>query len=183
LEATARLRDGKAIPHKLVFVGKRGWNYSDVFAAVERLGLSQDVQFLDYVPDRWLPSIYNLADALVFPSLYEGFGLPVVEAMASGTPVITSPNGALKDIAGDAAVYMEPENVENIAEILYQTLTDSQLLEELRARGLRRAAEFSWEKAAEMTRQLYRQVANGEPGVDSEADAKINTLLKRSEST
>ncbi len=102
--------------------------------------------FLDYVPDRWLPAIYNLADVLVFPSLYEGFGLPIVEAMASGTPVITSPNGALREIGGDAAVYMQPEDVENIAEVLHQTLTDSQLLEELKTTGLNRAAQFSWQK-------------------------------------
>ena len=100
--------------------------------------------------------------------------------MASGTPVITSPNGALKEIGGDAAVYMQPEDVENIAEILHETLTDRQLLEELQTKGLRRAAEFSWQKAAEMTRQLYRQVAAVDQKVNSDVEPELSMLLDQS---
>jgi glycosyltransferase involved in cell wall biosynthesis len=102
--------------------------------------------------------------------------------MASGTPVVTLPNGALKEIAGDGAVYLQPEDVDNMAEVLFQTLTDSQLLEELQTRGLKRAAKFSWEKAAGMTRQLYREVATGSMSVGSDVEVKIKIFQGQAES-
>jgi len=157
LEAFACLRLTGTIPHGLVFVGQRGWKYAPVFAAVERLGLSDAVRFLGYVPTMDLVALYNLADALVFPSLYEGFGLPVVEAMACGTPVVTSPNGSLGEVAGDAALFVEPTRVESIAEGLRQVVQDRTRREELRARGLARAARFTWAQAADETRQVYAE--------------------------
>ncbi len=158
VEAFAELHRAGAIRHSLIFVGNRGWKDEPVFAAVERLGLSSAVHFLGYVPRDSLVALYNLADALVFPSLYEGFGLPVVEAMACGTPVITSRNGSLGEVAADAAEFVEPTAVASIAEGMQRVLTDAGRCEELRARGLARAACFSWSSAAAQTRELYAKV-------------------------
>lgn len=161
LEAFGALHQHRAIPHHLVLVGNKGWHFAEIFTAVQRLGLQGVVHFLDYVPKPDLAALYRLADALVFPSLYEGFGLPVVEAMASGTPVITSNRGALLEVAGDAAVYLDPESSPNMAETICRTVNNRDCLADLRARGLAHAAQFSWEKAAEQTYQIYRQVRAG----------------------
>jgi glycosyltransferase involved in cell wall biosynthesis len=159
LQAYARLRHGGAVPHKLVFVGQRGWKAAPVFKAVETLGLQDAVAFLGYVPRDVLVALYNLAEALVFPSLYEGFGLPVVEAMACGTPVITSRSGSLGEISDDAAEFVDPTSVESIAHALQCVLNDPARQAELRQRGLIHASRFSWEATARQTQALYRQVA------------------------
>jgi glycosyltransferase involved in cell wall biosynthesis len=158
LQAFAQLWHGGVIPHKLVLVGQRGWKEEPVFRSIESLGLQEAVRFLGYVPQEVLVALYNLADALVFPSLYEGFGLPVVEAMACGTPVITSRNGSLDEVSGEAAEFIEPTNVESIAASLRYVLTDAERQEELRQRGLAHAARYSWEHTAKQTQALYRQV-------------------------
>jgi len=158
VEAFAQLHRGGAIPHSLVFVGNRGWKDQPVFAAVERLRLSNTVRFLGYVPRDDLVALYNLADALAFPSLYEGFGLPVVEAMACGTPVITSHNGSLAEVAGEAAEFTDPTAAASIAEGMRRVLTDADRRAELRTLGLARAARFSWSRAAAQTRELYAKV-------------------------
>jgi glycosyltransferase involved in cell wall biosynthesis len=164
LEAFALARKNGAHSHSLVLIGQRGWRDGAVFTAIERLGLGEAVRFLGYVPTDVLVALYNLADVLAFPSLYEGFGLTMVEAMACGTPVVASPNGALREIAGEAVEFVEPTNVESIAAGLTRVLTDSSRRAELREKGLRRAARFSWARTAEETRQLYSEVAaNREP--------------------
>ena len=168
LQAFAHLRRTRAVPHDLVLVGQRGWKWEQIFAAVENLDLAGAIHFLDYVPGIRLPALYNLADALVYPSLYEGFGLPVIEAMASGLPVVTAPRGALPEVAGEAAQMVDPTDVGSIAEGIRQVLTDRPLHASLRARGLAWATRFSWAKTAEQTRQLYCQVATGEqPALES----------------
>ncbi len=161
IEAFAQLRRRQSIGHDLVFVGKRGWKDEAIFAAVERLNLAGAVHFLDFVPGGLLPAIYNLADALVFPSLYEGFGLPLVEAMACGTPVVTSPFGALREVAGKVAVFIDPTDVSSIAEGMQCLLVDRQLRASLKEQGLERARQFDWKITAQKTRQLYWQVATG----------------------
>jgi glycosyltransferase involved in cell wall biosynthesis len=103
LEAYASLLHQDRIPHRLVLVGSRGWKEQPIFEAVDRLGIQNAVQFVGHVPQEHLVALYNLADVLAFPSLYEGFGLPVVEAMACRTPVLTSPRGSLHEVAGNAA--------------------------------------------------------------------------------
>ena len=158
VEAFAQLHRGGVIPHGLALVGSRGWKDQPVFAAVERLRLGSAVRFLGYVPRDDLVALYNLTDALAFPSLYEGFGLPVVEAMACGTPVITSRNGSLAEVAGDAAEFIDPMAVDSMAQGMRRVLTDADRREELRTRGLARAACFSWSKAAAQTRDLYAKV-------------------------
>ncbi len=166
LEAFAKLRLKGAMKHHLVFAGKPGWGFDNIFTAVESLGIDRFVTFLDYVPNRWLAAIYNLADVMIYPSVYEGFGLPVVEAMASGTPVITSPNGALREIADDAAAYVEPEEVSSIAEILYMVLSSRSLQTDLKELGLARSAFFSWERAARETQLLYQHVLDSSRYID-----------------
>jgi glycosyltransferase involved in cell wall biosynthesis len=161
LEAFAQLRRRGHTSHTLVLVGPLGWQYEPVFAAVERLGMDGSVRFLGAVPTDDLVALYNLADALAFPSLYEGFGLPVTEAMACGTPVVTSQNSSLGEVAGEAAELVVPTQVESIATGLQRVLHDPQRRVELRARGLVRAADFSWATAARETRRLYAQVVAG----------------------
>ncbi len=156
LRAFARLRQERRISHKLLLVGQRGWKEDTIFAAVERLGLTHDVRFLGYLSDDDLVRLYNLADVFVFPSLYEGFGLPVVEAMACGTPVVTSNRGALAEVAGDAAELVDPEDEESIAEGIYRVVQEPGRAAALRDRGLRRVQRFRWEQAAAETISLYR---------------------------
>jgi len=121
------------------------------------------VQFLGYVPTADLVGLYNLAEALAFPSLYEGFGLPAIEAMACGTPVITSRRGSMVEVAGNAAQFVDPLEVESIAEGLYGVLNDAAWREELRAKGLAQASRFSWTQAAAETLEVYRLVTHSLP--------------------
>ncbi|MGH2543464.1 MAG: glycosyltransferase family 4 protein [Ardenticatenaceae bacterium] len=162
LEAWACLRRRTEGRQTLLFVGSRGWKDREVFATVERLALGDSVRFLNHIPTSDLVALYNLADALTFPSLYEGFGLPVVEAMACGTPVVTSATGSLLEIAEGAAEFVEPDSIESITEGLQRVLSSPALRAELRAHGLDRVTTYSWEHAANLTRQLYGTVANCE---------------------
>lgn len=143
----------------LAVVGNRGWNDEAVLASTQRLGLDGAVRILGHAPTEDLVALYNLADVMALPSLYEGFGLPVIEAMACGTPVVTSPRGSLAEIAGDAAELVDPTQVDSIAAGLHAVLADRDKREALHLAGLQRAAQFSWEVAAEQTRQVYAKVA------------------------
>ena len=159
LEAFEMLRREGFGSLALVLVGSRGWQDAPILRSVERLGLAGSVRFLGHTSTEDLVALYNLADVLAFPSLYEGFGLPVVEAMACGTPVVTSPNGSLAEIAGPAAEMVEPTQVESIAAGLRRVLSDAHRREALRAAGFTQAARFSWEAAAAQTREIYASVA------------------------
>jgi glycosyltransferase involved in cell wall biosynthesis len=135
----------------LVFTGL---STPDLTRRIAALGLSARVDFVGLVPEAKLPSLYRGAKALLFPSLYEGFGLPVVEAMASGTPVVTSNVTALPEVAGDAALLVDPASTTQIARAIEQIARDAALCRELREKGLRRAAQFSWTSTAEKVHQL-----------------------------
>jgi len=143
----------------LVIVGKRGWLTNDFDAALERSPAIHAVLFPGFVPDADLPALYAGAQALAMPSLYEGFGLPVLEAMACGTPVACSNNSSLPEIAGDAALLFDPTEVDAISDALRRILGSSDLQSHLRDAGLRRANEFSWGRAARETLALYRSIA------------------------
>jgi glycosyltransferase involved in cell wall biosynthesis len=158
LEAFAMLRRSGYASLGLVIAGNQGWGDMSVQRTVERLCLEDAVRLLGYVPTDDRVALYNLAGALVFPSLYEGFGLPIVEAMACGTPVVTSPNGSLEEIAGGAAEFVDPTAVDSIARGLAQVLGDAHRHAQLREAGLARAAQFSWERAAAQTREVYASV-------------------------
>jgi Glycosyltransferase len=146
---------------KLVKVGRPQIGEDDrkaIFDLIGELGLAKDVFFMDYVPEEDLPSMYNLADLFVYPSLYEGFGLPPLEAMACGTPVVTSNTSSLPEVVGDAGIMVDPLDVDALADSMHQVLTDDVLHEKLRNMGIARAREFSWEKTAQKTWQIYEQV-------------------------
>lgn len=121
------------------------------------LGVAEDVRFLGWVPAAELDDLYAAADVFVFPSLYEGFGLPVLEAMARGVPVATSARASLAEVAGDAALAFDPEDESSIAAALEELLADGELSERLKKRGLERAAGYTWERAAELTVASYRR--------------------------
>lgn len=158
LRAFARV--SSALPeHQFVIVGQAGWKYAGVLEEARKPGLADRVAVLGYLPESDLPGLYNHATALVYPSLYEGFGLPVVEAMACGTPVLTSNGSSLSEVAGDAALLVDPLSEDALADALVRLARDASLRTELRARGLARSATFSWERTARETIEVYREVA------------------------
>lgn len=159
IEAFAR--SGADAETALVLAGARGWYDDNVFATVERSGLSSRVHFPGYVPNDELPLWYNAARAFAYPSLYEGFGLPVLEAQACGTPVLTSSVSALPEAAGDGALMVDPYDVEAIAESLHRLLTDETLRGVLRRRGLEHAARFSWPRTAAETVAVFQEAIAG----------------------
>jgi len=143
----------------LVIVGKRGWLTGDFDAALERSPAKQAVLFPGFVPDEDLPAVYAGAQVLAMPSLYEGFGLPVLEAMACATPVACSNSSSLPEIAGDAALLFDPTEVDGIRDALRRILRDADVRAQLRDAGLRRAGQFSWDRAAQETLALYQRLS------------------------
>jgi glycosyltransferase involved in cell wall biosynthesis len=143
---------------RLVLIGDEISRYAALRRAVHRHQLHKYVRFLGYLPEDTLAVMYRLAGVFVFPSLYEGFGLPPLEAMASGTPVVTSNVSSLPEVAGDAAVLVDPYDPNAIANGIYQVLTDSQFRRDLRARGAARARQFSWEQSVRRVREIYGEV-------------------------
>ena len=158
IEAFYILKRGEFEHVKLVIIGDEISKYASLRHAVHRYKLHKHVRFLGFVPHRTLAVLYRQADAFVFPSLYEGFGLPPLEAMASGTPVITSNVSSLPEVVGDAAVLIDPLRPDAIAEAMRQVLTDSELRRSLTRRGLERASHFSWEQSIARVRDIYREV-------------------------
>ncbi len=144
----------------LVIVGKKGWLYEEILAAPKRFGVEHRVKFMDFVPDDELPELYKNAACFVLPSLYEGFGLPVLEAMSYGIPVVVSNVSSLPEIAGDAGIYVEPENVESITRGLETALTEKSADRTKRITGgKKRAAEFTWERAADQVMRVLSEAA------------------------
>jgi glycosyltransferase involved in cell wall biosynthesis len=142
-------------PHGLVLVGPRGWRLPDLAGQIERAGLTGAVTFCGYVPDRDLAAILSLATTLAYPSLYEGFGLPPLEAMACGTPVVAGDRGAVPEVCGDAALLVDPTDEVALAAALAAMLSNEDLRRDLARRGLERAGNFSWERSAERTLAVY----------------------------
>ncbi len=143
--------------YPLVHVGPRGWLNADIPKEVERLGLHDRVRFLGYVSAQELAALYNAASLFVYPSLYEGFGLPVIEAMSCGCPVVTSNLSSLPEVAGDAGLLVDPYNVKAIAQAIERVLMDRQLADSMQSKGLERAGMFSWERCARETLAVYKQ--------------------------
>jgi len=146
---------------RLVIGGAKGWFYQDVFARVEELGLEDKVIFPGYIPVSELPLWYNAAELFVYPSLYEGFGLPPLEAMACGTPVVAANTSSLPEVVGEAGLIVDPLDVEGLAEAMRRALDDEALRQEMREQGLERAKGFSWTKTAQETVQVYRRAMEG----------------------
>ncbi len=144
---------------RLVLIGDEISKYASLRRAIHRHQLHKYVRLLGYVPEETLAVMYRLAGVFVFPSLYEGFGLPPLEAMASGTPVVTSNVSSLPEVAGDAAVLVDPYDAKAIADGIARVLTDERLRHDLRCRGVARARQFSWEASVRRVHDIYRQVA------------------------
>jgi len=150
----------KNLQYKLIIAGKKGWKYKEIFEITNKLNLQKDVIFTGYVSDEDLPKLYNAADLFVYPSLYEGFGLPPLEAMACGTPVITSNTSSLPEVVGDAGIMTNPYNVDGLANAMHEVLTNDGLSEDMIKKGLKRAKMFSWEKTAKETLKVYEETYN-----------------------
>src|SRR6266850_5358363 len=158
-DAFARRWKSGDLPHQLVCVGPYGWLSRDLEQRLERLQVAKAVNFTGYVPFDDLPVLYSLAEMFVYPSVYEGFGLPVVEAMACGTPVITGAAGALAEIGGSALERIEQLDAELLGEAMVALARNRERRERLSVLGLERAEHFSWQRAARETLAVYREVA------------------------
>jgi glycosyltransferase involved in cell wall biosynthesis len=159
LRAFRQLLDHYKIDVRLAIAGQRGWVCGEVFAVAEELKLDNSVAFLGHVPVEDLVLLYNGARMHVHPSLYEGFGLPPLEAMACGTPTIVANVSSLPEVVADAGMLVDPEHMEGWTVAMWRLLTDDTLHEELSEKGLKRAKVFSWEKAARDTLDLYKRLA------------------------
>lgn len=159
LDAYARLKKqtGSACP-PLVIVGRKGWNSDDILGYMSELG--ESVRFPGFVTDQELIALYQMATCLVFPSLYEGFGLPVVEAMMAGCPVITSTTSSLPEVAGDAALLVDPLDADELGNAMKRVLQDEGLRNEMSQKGRSWSARFSWEETARITRSVYLMAAD-----------------------
>jgi glycosyltransferase involved in cell wall biosynthesis len=176
MEAFAEARR-RGVNHELVCVGPYGWSSRDLYAHIDRLGLRRVVHFTGYVPVEDLPVIYNLADFFVFPSIYEGFGLPVVEAMACGTPVITAATSSLEEIGAGAAEMIDPAQTEALAAAIVRLSRDGDRREDLAQRGLLRAREFSWARTAREMLGIYSRAAGfavSTPAVQAAAEVETS---------
>ena len=161
IEAFHMVRRGELEHIKLLIIGDEISKYATLRRAVHRYKLHKHVRFFGFVPDATLAILYRLARVFVFPSLYEGFGLPPLEAMASGTPVITSNLSSLPEVVGDAAMLIDPYQPDAIAGAMRRVLQDERLRDDMRERGLARVREFSWGRSVKRVREIYDEVLNG----------------------
>jgi len=165
IEAFALLRRKEAFASsnlQLVIVGKKGWNYEEILSSPEKFGVKDEVKFLDFVSNDDLALLYQHAQLFAWPSLYEGFGLPVLEAMGHGCPVVTSNVSSLPEAGGEAALYVNPTDVVDIADKLEKVLTDKKLRSSMIVKGKTHIMKFSWEKAAKETLTVLEQVAKNQ---------------------
>jgi len=149
----------KGLKEKLVIIGREAWLYEQIFSVIKDLGIEEEVIFTGYVGDKDLPYLYSMAKLLLFPSLYEGFGLPILEAMACGCPVITSNVSSMPEVAGDATVLIDPKSVKEITAAMDSIINDRKLRSKLIKRGYEQAKKFSWKKTAEETLDIYNKVS------------------------
>jgi glycosyltransferase involved in cell wall biosynthesis len=157
VEAYARIR-AAGLPHKLVLAGKRDSLFEPVLARIRELNIERDVLLPGYVPADEVPLFYSAAEVFVYPSFFEGFGLPVLEAMACGVPVITSRGSSLEEVAGDAALLVDPLSEDSITSALLQILQDDQMQVRMRQAGLDRSKCFNFERTAQQTMDVYEHV-------------------------
>ncbi|MFQ5952775.1 MAG: glycosyltransferase family 4 protein [Candidatus Omnitrophota bacterium] len=158
VRAYNELKKEKNLPHALVIVGMKGWEGGKAYELVEELGLKDEVKFTSYIDRRDMNLFYSAADLFVYPSLYEGFGLPILEAFSCGTPTVTSSTTSCGEIAGDAALTTDPRDTVALKEAMGKVLRDKDLREELGRKGLDRARLFSWDNAAEQFRKIFYEL-------------------------
>jgi glycosyltransferase involved in cell wall biosynthesis len=150
------LKDKYKLEHNLILIGKKGWKYEPIFKKINQSPFRDSIQHLDYLADDLVAEYYQQAEVFVYPSFYEGFGLPVLEAMTLGCPVVTANTASLPEVTRDSAILINPNNHLEIAEAIYQVLSNTSLRQELIAKGKKQAAKFSWQKTAQATMQAYR---------------------------
>ena len=155
LQAFAEIQD--RVPHKLVLTGSKSWKDRSVFEMIDALKIRDRIEQLGYVEEQDMPVLYSMASVYVYPSLYEGFGLPVLEAMQCGCPVVASNATSIPEVAGDAAMLVDPHDIHAIAAAMHKVLTDPPRREGLVASGIRRAAMFSWRRCAETMLEAIRR--------------------------
>jgi len=160
LESFALLKAKKAFQGQLVVAGMKGWMVDTIGEFIKKLGIEKEVIFTGYVSDKELCQLYNLAEVFVFPSFYEGFGFPILEAFSCGALVVTSKTSSCGEIASDAAMTVDPQDISMMAQAIGQVLTDKTLNESLRKAGLKRAQEFSFLSTAANTLDVYKKVIN-----------------------
>jgi glycosyltransferase involved in cell wall biosynthesis len=159
IEAYSILSDKRDLP-PLILVGKKAWLFEDSLKAAVEHGVEDKVRFTDFVPDDDLPGLYTLSTCFVYPSFFEGFGIPPLEAMQCGSPVITGNRTSLPEVVGDAGILVDPFDVTSIADAIDRVLSDSQLRGELRQKGFERAKLFSWKRSARETLDIFEKVMN-----------------------
>ena len=164
IEGFAKRRKSGDLPHQLVCAGPYGWLSRDIEDRIERLQVDDAIRFTGYVPFEDLPVLYSLAEMFVFPSLYEGFGLPVIEAMACGTPVVTGHVAALSEVGGGAVEHVDRLDAESLGDAMVSLARSRERRENLSALGLQRSHVFSWDRAARETLEVYRQAVGASRG-------------------
>jgi glycosyltransferase involved in cell wall biosynthesis len=156
IKAFNNLKNSSKISHKLIIIGKNDFLSEVIKNEIKNCLHKNEIIMLGYVLEEHLPSFYNLADLFVYPSLYEGFGLPVLEAMSCGCPVITSKNSSLPEVAGAAGILIDPLNVEELANAMMKVINNSEFRKDMVKKGIEHAGKFSWEKAAQETLEVFR---------------------------
>lgn len=156
MKAFDMAREASDIPHQLVIAGEQGWKF-DKEQALRELKHPEDVRFIGFVPDEDMPALYSAASLFVFPTLYEGFGIPIVEAQSCGTPVLTSNSSSLPEVGGNGALYVDPYDEEEIKSGILRILKDRELSQLLIQRGLENAKRFSWRKSAEILDEIIEK--------------------------
>ncbi len=162
IKAFIKLKKEKKITEKLVIAGKKGWNYENIYKIIYKNNFENEIIFTGYVDENEKPAIYQMSKLFVFPSLYEGFGIPVLESMASGVPVIVSNTSSLPEVVEDAGILVDPQKVEDIEISIYKVLTNEKLRTELIEKGLEQSKKFTWETSASKLYKIYDKVAKGE---------------------
>lgn len=158
IKAFNLLKEEYKIPHHLILIGQKGWHYQDIFQAINKSIFKDNIHHLGYLSDQLVALFYSQAELFIYPSFYEGFGLPVLEAMTLGCPVVTSNTSSLPEVAGDAAILVNPKDFNSLAEGMYQIINNPQLRQYLIEKGKNRAQLFSWQNVAQETLQAYQQV-------------------------
>ena len=159
ISAFGQLKRKHQIPHQLILVGQKGWLYKSIFKAIESSPYKSDIRYTDYVKDIDLPALMNGAEVFSYPSFYEGFGLPILEAMQCGVPVITSNISSMPEVGGKACLYINPDSVDELANCIFKVISDTDLQKNLSEKGIERAKHFSWKKCAEDTLKVYETIA------------------------